>query len=271
VPTCVCSRRCSTGPVAKLPEPKVAFVSGGGSGIGRASALAFARQGMAVVVADADGAAAAAVAAEVIALGGQAESVQVDVTDEEGVRAAVGLAVSRFGRLDAAVNSAGIQGDLAPAGECTAANFERTLAVNLTGTFLCMKEEINAMLASGGGSIVNLASNFGLVGKKRIPAYCASKHGVIGLTKSASLDYAAQGIRINSVCPGPTMTPMLEKIAADSGDMGDLMLKEVEESVPMGRMGTADEVAAGIAWLCSDASSWVTGTAMSVDGGFVVG
>jgi NAD(P)-dependent dehydrogenase (short-subunit alcohol dehydrogenase family) len=254
-----------------VAEQPVAFITGAGSGIGRASAIALARRGMAVVVTDADADAAAETLALVTGSGGTGESAKVDVTDQEQVGTAVGLALSRFGRLDAAVNSAGIQGDLAAAAECSLANWERTLAVNLTGTFLCLKEEVRAMLGNGGGSIVNLSSNFGLVGKKRIPAYNASKHGVIGLTKSAAMDYAEHRIRVNAVCPGPTRTPMLDAIAADAGGQGDAMLREVEESVPMGRMGAADEVAEAIAWLCSDAASFVTGTAMPVDGGFVVG
>ncbi|MHA6795713.1 SDR family NAD(P)-dependent oxidoreductase [Pseudonocardia bannensis] len=249
----------------------MAFISGGGSGIGRASALAFARLGHAVMIGDADAAAAAATAKEITEAGGSAAGVQVDVSDEGQVRDAVDATVSEFGRLDSAVNSAGIQGELGPAGECSTPNWELTLAVNLTGTFLCMREQIRVMLPQGAGSIVNISSNFGLVGKKGIPAYCASKHGVIGLTKSAALDYAAHGIRINTVCPGPTTTPMFDKIVEESGDRARTMLQEVESSVPMGRLGMADDIAAAVTWLCSDAASFVTGTAMPVDGGFVVG
>jgi NAD(P)-dependent dehydrogenase (short-subunit alcohol dehydrogenase family) len=249
----------------------VAFVSGGGSGIGRASALAFARLGQAVMIADADASAAAMTAKEITEAGGRAAGIQVDVSDETQVRDAVDATVSEFGRLDSAVNSAGIQGQLGPVGECSTANWELTLAVNLTGTFLCMREQIRVMLPHGTGSIVNISSNFGLVGKKGVPAYCASKHGVIGLTKSAALDYATQGIRINAVCPGPTTTPMFDKIVQESGDRARVMLQEVEDSVPMGRLGAADDIAAAVTWLCSDAASFVTGTAMPVDGGFVVG
>ncbi|MCW2793865.1 MAG: 3-oxoacyl-[acyl-carrier protein] reductase, partial [Nocardioides sp.] len=138
-------------------------------------------------------------------------------------------------------------------------------------TFVCMRAEINAMLAGGGGSVINLASNFGLVGKPRIPAYVASKHGVVGLTKSAALDYAQRGIRVNAVCPGPIDTPLLRRIAAEAGPQGEAMRREVEESVPMGRVGESDEVAQVIRWLGSPAASFVTGTAIPVDGGFVVG
>lgn len=250
---------------------KVAFVSGGGSGIGRASALAFAQLGHAVMVADVDAAAAAATAKEITEGGGTAAGVGVDVADEVQVREAVAATVAEFGRLDYAVNSAGIQGALGPVGECSSANWATTLAVNLTGTFLCMREQIGVMLPRGTGSIVNIASNFGLVGKKGVPAYCASKHGVVGLTKSAALDYADRGIRINAVCPGPTVTPMFDKIVEESGDRARTMLADVERSVPMGRLGTVDDIAAAVTWLCSDAASFVTGTAMPVDGGFVVG
>ncbi|MCW2845462.1 MAG: 3-oxoacyl-[acyl-carrier protein] reductase [Nocardioides sp.] len=249
----------------------VAFVTGGGSGIGRAAAVALAGDGLAIAVSDADLDRATETVQLVEERGGQAFAVLLDVCDEAAVDAAVQETVERYGRLDVAVNSAGIQGDLAAVAECTLANWERTLAVNLTGTFLCMRAEINAMLAGGGGSVINLASNFGLVGKPRIPAYVASKHGVVGLTKSAALDYAQRGIRVNAVCPGPIDTPLLRKIAADAGPQGEAMRREVEESVPMGRVGESDEVAQVIGWLASPAASFVTGTAIPVDGGFVVG
>ncbi|MGK5113567.1 SDR family NAD(P)-dependent oxidoreductase [Geodermatophilus sp. CPCC 205506] len=255
-----------------MPEARVGFVTGGGSGIGRASALALARAGLAVVVADADLDRAKETVAAVEELGAAGVATLVDVADEAQVGEAVDFAVRTFGRLDAAVNSAGVQGQLAPVDECSLDNWQRTLAVNLTGTFLSMRAEVRAMLEAGnGGSVVNLASNFGLVGKERIPAYCASKHGVIGLTKSAALDYAKSGIRINAVCPGPIDTPLLSGIETAMGAAGAAMRQEVEDSVPMGRVGQADEVGEVIAWLCGDAASFVTGAAVPVDGGFVVG
>jgi NAD(P)-dependent dehydrogenase (short-subunit alcohol dehydrogenase family) len=255
-----------------MPDTRVAFVTGGGSGIGRASALALARAGLAVVVADTDLDAAKATVEAVEELGADGVATLVDVTDEAQVAEAVALAVGTFGRLDAAVNSAGVQGQLAPTAECSLDNWQRTLSVNLTGTFLSVRAEIQAMLEAGnGGSVVNLASNFGLVGKQRIPAYCASKHGVIGLTKSAALDYAKSGIRVNAVCPGPIDTPLLSGIQTAMGAAGAAMRQEVEDSVPMGRVGLADEVGQLVAWLCGDASSFVTGAAVPVDGGFVVG
>jgi len=256
----------------RTSERRAALVTGGGSGIGRASALALVNRGLAVVVTDADLEAAKGTLRAVESLGGEGSALEVDVTDEEQVEAAVADAVDRFGRLDAAVNSAGVQGDLAALTDCTTDNWQRTLAVNLTGTFLCLRAEIRAMLASDrGGAVVNLASNFGLVGKERIPAYVASKHGVVGLTKSAALDYARHGIRVNAVCPGPIDTPLLRKIAEDAGEQGAAMRREVEQSVPMGRVGKSDEVASAISWLCSDEAVFVTGTAFPVDGGFVVG
>lgn len=255
-----------------MADRPAAFVTGGGSGIGRASAVALAAAGFNVAVADFDAEAARVTAAAVEEAGADAAVVQVDVADEAGVAGAVEAAVTRFGRLDAAVNSAGIQGELAPAADCSLGNWQRTLTVNLTGTFLCLRAEVQAMLNAGhGGSVVNIASNFGLVGKERIPAYAASKHGVIGLTKSAALDYATQGIRINAVCPGPIDTPLLQAIADEAGPAGSAMRQEVEASVPMKRVGLAGEVGAAVAWLCSSAASFVTGAAIPVDGGFVTG
>lgn len=246
------------------------FVTGAASGIGQAAAHALAETGLGVTVADADLEAAKAVAAELENRGHAALAVAVDVTDADALAEAVATTVATFGPLVAGVNSAGVQGDLASVTQCTRQNWERTLAVNLTGTFLAMQAEIDAMV-EGGGSVVNLASNFGLVGKVRIPAYCASKHGVLGLTKSAALDYADRNIRVNAVCPGPVDTPLLRRIAEEAGEGGSAMRAEVQAQVPMGRVGTAEEIGRVVAFLCSDAASFITGAAVPVDGGFVVG
>lgn len=251
-----------------MSDSRYAFVTGGGSGIGRASALALAHRGFNVLVADLSESSAAETAklvsdaanVEVLAAG-------VDVTDLCSIEQAIAVGAHALGRLGAAVNSAGLQGELAPAADCTQPNWELIIGVNLTGTFLSVKAQVSAMLASGGGSIVNIASNFGLVGQRGMPAYCASKHGVIGLSKSAALDYASQGVRVNVVCPGPIGTPLLDSFV---GDGGSALLDGIKASVPMGRIGSADEVGAAVAWLASTEASYVTGAVLSVDGGYVV-
>ena len=183
--------------------------------------------------------------------------------------ALVGQTVSTYGRLDCALNNAGIQGDIRQTAECSQENWDRIIATNLTGVWLCMKHEIPHMLNQGGGAIVNTASNFGLVGSNGMPAYSASKHGVLGLTKTAALEYAKSGIRVNAVCPGPVQTPLVDKVLAAQPELGDQIIKAIEAREPVGRMGQPEEIAEAVVWLCSDAASFVTGTAMSVDGGFV--
>jgi len=165
------------------------------------------------------------------------------------------------------VNSAGVQGELAGAADCSRPNWDLIIGVNLTGTFLSVRAQIAAMLGTGGGSIVNIASNFGLVGQRGMPAYCASKHGVIGLSKSAALDYADRGVRVNVVCPGPIGTPLLDSFV---GDGGSALLDGIKASVPMGRIGEAAEVGSAVSWLSSDEAAYVTGAVLSVDGGYVV-
>ncbi len=244
-----------------------AIVTGGGSGIGRASALALAQRGYGVVVTDISMDAAAETVAAIEASGQRAVARMVDVTHAQELTDAVTAATDSFGPLRAAVNSAGIQGTIAPADECTEPNWNAIIGINLSGTWLSMKAELVAMLAGGGGSIINIASNFGLVGQRGMPAYCASKHGVIGLTKSASLDYAARSIRVNAVCPGPIHTPLLDSFM---GEGGSALLDSIKLSVPMNRIGTAEEVAQAVAWLASDDASYVTGASLTVDGGYVV-
>ncbi len=250
-------------------DTKVALVTGGGSGIGRASAVVFAREGAKVVVADVDVAGGEETVRMVEAAGGAALFVSADVSKAAEVSALVERTVETYGRLDCALNNAGIQGDIKQTAECSQENWDRIIAINLTGVWLCMKHEIPHMLHQGGGAIVNTASNFGLVGSNGMPAYSASKHGVVGLTKTAALEYAKSGIRVNAVCPGPVQTPLVDKVLAAQPELGGQIIKAIEAREPIGRMGQPEEIAEAVVWLCSDAASFVTGTAMSVDGGFV--
>jgi NAD(P)-dependent dehydrogenase (short-subunit alcohol dehydrogenase family) len=242
---------------------KATLVTGGGSGIGRATALAFARAGARVLVADVDSTGGEATVQEVGQGGGEAHFMRVDVTKASEVEAMVTHAVERFGRLDCAFNNAGIGGGLGATADCEEEVFDRVIAVNLKGVFLCMKYEIRQMLAQGGGAIVNTASAAGLVAAQGIPAYAASKHGVVGLTKTAAVEYARKGIRVNSVCPGWVATPMLGQV----GTGNPKFEAGIVRYHPIGRLGTPEEVAAAVVWLASDAASFATGLNMSVDGG----
>ncbi len=247
-------------------EGKSALVTGAASGIGRASALALARAGAAVCASDIDGEGAAETAQRIINEGGRAISLTCDVTKAEDVRAMVAATVDAFGRLDAAVNNAGIAGSFTDRlHEADDLVFERVLGVNLRGIWLCMKAELSRMLASGGGSIVNIASVAGLIGAPKAAAYTASKHAVVGLTKSAAVDYAKLGLRINAICPAYTDTAMAQ--SAIEGN--PLMAQIMERAIPMGRLGQPGEIAEAVVWLCSDASSFVTGHTLVLDGGLV--
>lgn len=247
-------------------EGRVAIVTGGATGIGRASALAFARRGARVVIADVNDDDGAETVKLVQAEGRtDATYVHTDVTDSNSVAAMVDAAVEAFDRLDFAHNNAGMSGVAAGVVECTEEQWNRTLALNLTGVWLCMKHEIPRMLESGGGAIVNTSSGAGLVGFAALPAYVASKHGVVGLTKSAALEFVRQGIRVNAICPGTTRTPMIE--AYIGGDAG--IEKMMTMASPLGRMATPDEMAEAAVWLCSDAASFVNGVALPVDAGAV--
>jgi NAD(P)-dependent dehydrogenase (short-subunit alcohol dehydrogenase family) len=247
-------------------DGKVAVVTGAAMGIGRASALVFAREGASVVVADIDEDQGRETVALVEAAGGPATFVRTDVSVPGDVSAMVQHAVDTYGGLDCAHNNAGIAAPMAPLADYPDDGWDRTIAVMLTGVYLCMKAEIPRLLERGGGAIVNTASGVGLVGYPGQAAYTASKHGVIGLTKVAALDYGAQGVRVNAVCPGTASTPMVDH-AIEHDPAIDAYLKTLH---PIGRIGQASEIAEAAVWLCTPAASFVLGVALPVDGGYVV-
>ena len=245
---------------------KAALVTGAAHGIGRASAIALAQAGASVCVADIDDSAGESVADEIVTAGGQAFYQHCDVRSPDDAQAMVAETVNKYGRLDAAVNNAGIAGSFDHRlHEADDDMFDLVLAVNLRGVWNCLKAELDVMLARGGGAIVNMASVAGLIGAPKAAAYTASKHAVIGITKSAALDYARSGIRVNAVCPAYTDTRMAQMAVAADPRMQPIM----QRAIPMGRLGTADEIANAAAWLCSDESSFVTGHALVLDGGLV--
>ena len=248
---------------------KVAIVTGAGAGIGRATALKFAAEGAKVAISDVNVEGGEETADLIRKQGGDAFFTAADVANPADVDALVAKTVERFGRLDCACNNAGIEGKIAPFAEQPLDNFDRIIAVNLRGVFLCLQAEIRQMLKNGGGAIVNLASVAGLIGFPGLAPYVASKHGVNGLTKNAALEYGKLGIRVNSVCPGGIDTRMLDSLAAQSTG-GKATSRELMNPMhPIGRIGTPDEVAELIVWLCSDRASFMTGTNIPVDGGFV--
>ncbi|HWA34962.1 MAG TPA: SDR family oxidoreductase [Cyclobacteriaceae bacterium] len=246
----------------KIFKDKVALVTGGSFGIGKATAIAFAERGANVVVADwiED--------KEVIGAlnkaGGKSLFVKCDVSKAEDVKALIEKTIAAFGRLDYAFNNAGIEGLQAQVHEYTEAEWEKTINVNLKGVFLCMKYEIPQMLGKK-GVIINCASIAGMIGFPGLSAYVASKHAVIGLTKTTALEYAKQGIRVNAICPGVIHTAMIDRVTGKD----KAVEKMYEDMEPIGRMGAPEEVAAAVIWLCSDASSFVTGVALPVDGGWI--
>lgn len=248
---------------------KVALVTGAAAGIGRATAITFAGEGAKVMVSDIDETGGQETVKLISDAGGEAAFRRADVSEAADVAALVEATVERFGRLDCACNNAGIEGKVAPLAEQSLENYEKVLAINLRGTFLCLQAEIRQMLEQGGGAIVNLASVAGLIGFPGLSPYAASKHAVNGLTKNAALEYGKQGIRVNAVCPAGIETRMLDSLA-DQSTGGTQSAHEMMDPLhPIGRIGRAQEVAEMIVWLCSDRASFVTGAAMPVDGGYV--
>lgn len=244
-------------------KDKVALVTGGASGIGRATALNFARKGTKVVIADWI---ENQETIDIIEnLGGDGIFVKCDVSKASDVKALIEKTVATYGRLDYAFNNAGIEGTSAPTQDCSEENWDKTIGVNLKGIWLCMKYEIPEMIKKGKGVIVNCSSVAGLVGFQGFPAYVASKHGIIGLTKTAALENAKLGIRVNVVCPGVIQTPMIDRLTGKKKET----VEQFTDLEPIGRFGKPEEIADAVVWLCSDEASFVTGLAMPVDGGFV--
>jgi NAD(P)-dependent dehydrogenase (short-subunit alcohol dehydrogenase family) len=251
--------------MAGLVDGKAALVTGGAKGIGRATALVFAREGARVLICDVDDAAGEAVVAKISGAGGEALFRHTDVTREPDVEAAVEAVAGAFGGLDCAVNNAGITGAGGMIGDISLEAWSHTLAINLTSVFLCLKHELPVMQRQGRGAIVNMASGAGVIAVPGLSPYCASKHGVLGLTKTAALENARTGVRVNAICPGTTDTPMLRSaMARDPG-----MEKMIRSATPSGRFGKAEEIAEAAVWLCSDRASFVSGESMLVDGATV--
>ena len=246
---------------------KVAFITGAGSGIGRATALAFADRGAAVSIADVSAEASRDVADEIVRTGGQALGLTCDVTVSSDVQTALRQTTEAFGRLDFAFNNAGIEQPPTPLADITEDQWQRVLDIDLRGVFLCMKYEIPLILAAGGGAIINTSSGAGVKGFSGGGAYGAAKHGVIGLTRCAALDYAAANVRINAICPGIIETPMMDRFSGGTPEGRERVIGQE----PVGRMGRPEEIASAVMWLCSDNAAFTVGHALVVDGGQTVG
>ena len=248
-------------------KEKIVIVTGGSQGIGRAAALAFALEGAKVVVADVLVEGGEETVKMISDAGGEATFVKTDVSREDQVKAMVNKTIEVYGQLDCAFNNAGVESEnaLTPLIDCSVDDFDRLISINLRGVFMCLKYEIPEMLKSGGGAIVNTSSVAGLVGFQLSAPYVASKHGVVGLTKAAALDYATSNIRVNALCPGVTNTPMVDDLIGSAPEMEALIVGVH----PMGRIASPEEMAQTAVWLCSDEASFVTGVALAVDGGLV--
>jgi len=242
---------------------KVVLITGGGSGIGRATALRFARAGAKLAIVDVDADGGRETVQMLTKMKAEALFIQADVSQAADVQRMVADTLAQYGRLDCAFNNAGISGTRASTEDTSQAEFDRIINVNLKGVWLCMKYELGQMLEQGSGVIVNTASVAGLTGAPRLPAYAASKHGIVGLTKTAALEYAAHNIRVNAVCPAVIWTPMVERAIAANPQL----MEGGTYSNPSQRVGQAEEVAEAALWLCSDASSYTTGATLTVDGG----
>ncbi len=249
-------------------EGQVALVTGAASGLGLATAKAFAESGASVVLADVSEKEVMAAAKALTGRGFRALGVRCDVSVDAEVEALVKKTVAAFGRLDAAYNNAGIQNQLAEAADQTREDYDRVMGVNLRGVWSCMKYELQVMRQQGSGSVVNCSSLGGLIGGPERGVYHAAKHGVIGLTKSAAMEYAARGIRVNAICPGMIRTPMSDQMEA--AGQGEVLKKMLEQNVPMKREGRPEEIADAVLFLCSSKASYITGQSISVDGGFVM-
>jgi NAD(P)-dependent dehydrogenase (short-subunit alcohol dehydrogenase family) len=251
----------------KIFENKVALVTGGCFGIGQATAIAFAKRGATVVIADWIEDTERETLKQIEAAGGEVLFVKCDVSNSDDITAMMDKVFSSYGKLDYAFNNAGIEGVSALTQDCTKENWEKTIAVNLTGIWLCMKHELSHMLRQRKGAIVNCASVAGLIGFTGLPAYVASKHAVVGITRTAALENAKLGIRINAVCPGVIRTAMVDRLTGKD----KVVEQQFMDMEPVGRMGEPSEVAEAVVWLCSDAASFVTGHALAVDGGWIAG